>query len=80
VGSGKCGLLAGHAHQPVGRACWRPAGGPALGAACGAAPDATEQQKYEDAKLDTLNLSNVLSLQTTLSGLLQTKNEIKITI
>jgi len=42
--------------------------------------DAIEQQKYEDAKLDTLNLSNVLSLQTTLSGLLQTKNEIKIKI
>jgi hypothetical protein len=42
--------------------------------------DAIEQQKYEDAKLNTLNLSNVLSLQTILSAQLPLKDELKITI
>lgn len=42
--------------------------------------DAIEQQKYEDAKLNTLNLSNVQSLQTILSAQLPTKTEIKITL
>jgi alpha-tubulin suppressor-like RCC1 family protein len=42
--------------------------------------DAIEQQKYEDAKLNILNLSNVLSLQTILSAQLPVKDQIKITI
>jgi hypothetical protein len=40
--------------------------------------DAIEQQKYEDFRLKTLNLSNVQSIQTILSAQLPVKNQIKI--
>lgn len=42
--------------------------------------DAIEQQKYEDAKLNTLNISDVIKLQTQLSGSLKTKDKIEIII
>jgi hypothetical protein len=42
--------------------------------------DAIEQQKYEDFRLKTLNLSNVQSIQTILSAQLPVKNQIKITL
>lgn len=42
--------------------------------------DAIEQQKYEDAKLDILNISNTQSIDITLKAQLPFKDEIKIKI